>query len=56
MSGLEIVQLVSVLMPLAQRALEEGREVTQDELEAAMGSLDTHVDALEALIAAKKAG
>lgn len=55
MTGLELVQLISVLSPLAEQALSQGREVTQAELETAMTRLDANVAVLEALIAAKKA-
>ena len=55
MTGLEIIQLISILSPLAERALNSGTEVTQAELEAAMSGFSGQVAVLEALIAAKKA-
>lgn len=50
---LVILQWVQVLLPIATAALNEGRQVTREELEAASAQLGVHIDALDALIAAK---
>ena len=55
MTGLEIIQLISLLSPLAERAFITGTAVSQEELEAAFAGFSGKVDVLEALIAAKKA-
>lgn len=39
-----------------QKAISEGRDVTPDELAAARSVLQTHLDALQALIDASKGG
>lgn len=47
--------IVSALTPLLERATREGREVTEAEVDAALASLGTKIDALDAAIAAAKA-
>lgn len=46
--------IVSALTPLLERATREGREVTEEEVNAALASLGTKIDALDAAIAAAK--
>jgi hypothetical protein len=53
MTSLAIVQLINALLPLAERAMAQGREVTKEELAAALNALDTDIDVLQALIDSK---
>lgn len=53
MNPLAIVQLVNALMPLAERAMAQNREVTKEELASALTGLDADIDILRALIASK---
>lgn len=54
MNPLVIVQLINALMPLAERALSQGREITKEELAATLDALDLNIDFLQALIDSKK--
>lgn len=47
--------IVSALTPLWLRATQEGREVTEAEVDAALAGLDVKIDQLDAAIVAAKA-